>query len=621
MFRTSKMTSPELKWYEIQPSLGAWKGDILMILDCCYAFQAVRDHDSRIFELLAACGIRETTPQAGELSFTSAMIDTMETMLDETHTIVVADLYDRLLKLQSPLAGTPMRKLLKGDESVTFKPIESPRIGTVAVIPKPIAVLSLTISLSQKVDDNAMKRLARWMRTYVPKGVNAIIVDSILSKTEEIQSFLQKSPGSRLREEIAHELKSHSLPDCLTLQPTLETETPKNKRDEIELVRTNLQDIQNWNDRVYQSLQSNLLLNPDFSNDEAMYELMLSPHAKALGLADAARMSRLNLTLDDDSDLHTIKALPFDAIKPVIVPGLHHNGIHTYGMLGDAPVIIEKRMYSPNLPREKVLRNVKRLAKLLKGAHSSSFCIADFEGFVDEPLKNSFGLVFRVSLKTLDGPLHMTLRDLYRLTKKTPLNYRLGIATALARAISNMHAVGWLHKSLSSANILFFSDPDPERNLTKSFALQPSRPYLFGFFMSRPLAASSENNKEYRRKTQIYTHPRRWASPQETFYPMHDIYSLGVILLEIGLWKGASELDPTRQNFEDANDERQIQKDLIAVAQAELPHMMGKRYCNIVISCLSGSFEAMGEGKDASLLHKEFRYLVLESLVKMSTCL
>jgi hypothetical protein len=614
------MDSPELKWYEIQPSLGAWDGDVLMILDCCYAFQAVRDRDSRTFELLAACGIRESTPQAGPLSFTSALINIMDSMLRAGGVVKISELYDKLLKLESPLAATPLRALWKGEESIELRPVLESSIGdSIRERPTPLTILTLTISLSRKVDDVVLKRLNRWMRTYLPKGVETLTVDKVFARVETIQAFLQQTQIPDLQKRILHELKGRDLLEDITLQTRAQGIDQPSDHDRTLLVRSILQELQNWNDAVYQSLETNLLLNPHFYSKHSLHDLSLSAPARALGLADAARMRLLALTLDDDAGLASIKPLRYDRFERLKFSQIHPGAMHTYGKLETTYVLIERRNYSAQLPREKMARNVKRLDRLLRETTSSSLPIAEYEGYVDEPMNSCFGLIFRLPIRALEAPVHRTLKDLYEKVPMMPLNSRMKIAYSLASGISNLHAVGWVHKSLCSTNILFF--PDPEATGNSGRGLKLSQPYLFGFDLARPQAASSEHTKEYRASRFLYTHPQRWAAPQETFNSIHDIYSLGVIFLELGCWKIASEFDPVKQGFAEVNDEWQIRKHLIAAAKTYLPHYAGRRYSDIVLSCLSGSLAPSTSDHNPAQLLTDFRHTILEGLLKVSASL
>src|SRR6266536_3833446 len=90
----------------------------------------------------------------------------------------------------------------------------------------------------------------------------------------------------------------------------------------------------------------------------------------------------------------------------------------------------------------------------------------------------------------------------------------------------------------------------------------------------------------------------------------HDIYSLGVCLLEIGLWRsfviwnqGADKPTPNPElNIEGVlhtKDQRrkgfEIKQVLVATAQHYLPSRMGRRYTEIVVSCLT-CLDARNEG-------------------------
>jgi hypothetical protein len=61
------------------------EGDILNIMDCCYASNIVKSGtlSSRKFELLSACGINQTTCSPGPRSFTRVLIDKLTELADE----------------------------------------------------------------------------------------------------------------------------------------------------------------------------------------------------------------------------------------------------------------------------------------------------------------------------------------------------------------------------------------------------------------------------------------------------------------------------------------------------------------------------------------------------------
>ncbi|KAM7183838.1 hypothetical protein V8F33_013334, partial [Rhypophila sp. PSN 637] len=149
----------------------------------------------------------------------------------------------------------------------------------------------------------------------------------------------------------------------------------------------------------------------------------------------------------------------------------------------------------------------------------------------------------------------------------------------------------------------------PKFNLT--------RPYLFGFDLSRHSADESLNDREFQRSRQIYTHPRRWGVPRESFYAVHDIYALGVILLEIGCWRAAAGFDHSKRGFADVNDEAQIQEVLVAAVETYLRHMAGGRYTSAVLACLTNGFEEEAKGimgDNPLRLHRAFGERVARNL-------
>ncbi|KAK3390250.1 prion-inhibition and propagation-domain-containing protein [Podospora didyma] len=142
------------------------------------------------------------------------------------------------------------------------------------------------------------------------------------------------------------------------------------------------------------------------------------------------------------------------------------------------------------------------------------------------------------------------------------LGQRLEIAKALACFLERWHAVNWVHKGLRSFNVLFFSPSTDKKNPTTDVVsgsqdgnsgeiplidmLDLSHPFLTGFYFSRPHSKSEWTQKgSVNPAHDIYHHPQvqldsgrqdAWDS-LETFKRVHDIYSLGIVLLEIVHWK------------------------------------------------------------------------------------
>ncbi|GKT87807.1 hypothetical protein Ct61P_05657 [Colletotrichum tofieldiae] len=95
-----------------------------------------------------------------------------------------------------------------------------------------------------------------------------------------------------------------------------------------------------------------------------------------------------------------------------------------------------------------------------------------------------------------------------------------------------LHAVNWLHKGLRSHNIVFFR--------AKSGRVNYAEPYLTGFDYSRPARSDEatdipQDDAEYN----LYRHPQvQLMNPaeRERFKKSFDMYSLGVLFVEIAHW-------------------------------------------------------------------------------------
>ena len=81
--------NPTAYWYRAeQILLNSTESDVLAILDCCYAGNAVKDYTKqyeapRLYELIAASSKDFTTPAPGEKSFTSHLIASLRELLGE----------------------------------------------------------------------------------------------------------------------------------------------------------------------------------------------------------------------------------------------------------------------------------------------------------------------------------------------------------------------------------------------------------------------------------------------------------------------------------------------------------------------------------------------------------
>jgi hypothetical protein len=135
--------------------------------------------------------------------------------------------------------------------------------------------------------------------------------------------------------------------------------------------------------------------------------------------------------------------------------------------------------------------------------------------------------------------------------------------------------------------------------------------YIVGFDYARP-AIPGELSIEYAQPgsdpdNSLYQHPGVTSG----FRKLHDIYSLGVVLFEIALWRSLKTKFPSSQASSSlsAGQKREALISAVDVLGGEV----GATYRDVVKVCLTGDFgdEVM---EDESLLPKAFLIRVVNAL-------
>lgn len=238
---------------------------------------------------------------------------------------------------------------------------------------------------------------------------------------------------------------------------------------------------------------------------------------------------------------------------------------------------------------EKDEEQVRQLASLLSSSGTDDLRTLLFRGYVQEKHQNRYAFIFSFPSES-DHSDPKSLNDIVEHAssiEKFSLPTRFKVAQMIAKTISAFHADGWVHKSIQSQSIVFFRDRDNPVG-------QPSyqNPYLVDFEYSRPEDAAtlmvqydSDLGKD------LYRHPDRQGPPRSSFRRSHDLYSLGVVLLEIGVWQTAMSI------YKEASAQmkkgvypspRGIRNIFIDVAKRRVQHHMGPAYLDAVLYCLQG---------------------------------
>ena len=188
------------------------------------------------------------------------------------------------------------------------------------------------------------------------------------------------------------------------------------------------------------------------------------------------------------------------------------------------------------------------------------------------------------------------------------LGGRFRLAHALAASIFRFHSIGWLHKSIASKTIMFFS----HQGLPWSEQLQNW--YIRGFLHSR-LNDAPSCDSTMDPELMNYHHPDYLHSLKNTrglvrYQPRFDYYSLGIVLLEIGLWTSLEEMTGKR-----SISPEEVRRKLLDSVVPKLGYRAGALYRDAVTTCLTGRF-AEAEGEEFAAIRLRFKALVVDQIAQ-----
>ncbi|KAF3932493.1 hypothetical protein ABW19_dt0208489 [Dactylella cylindrospora] len=275
--------------------------------------------------------------------------------------------------------------------------------------------------------------------------------------------------------------------------------------------------------------------------------------------------------------------------------------------------LLEPIQYTDESESEITL-SVQALAAKLQPA-LAHWNIPHLIGYRDNPITSSMELVFQCPVP----PTELTsLFHLYTTNVPEPsLNIRLELCYQLAVAVLQTHELGLLHKNIRPGNLIIAAAK--EKPIEKASLL------LSGWQIARPIESTATKKIGESSILKImYQHPSRRLvnnSAAEGYKIGHDVYSLGVCMLELLTWDilvqpgkdryrrpvlsdtykeafkslGYHEpLDvssPRNDNAQIAElytqDSKKIQNTLKAMAKTYLPRRAGNTMTDLVYRCLT----------------------------------
>ena len=288
-------------------------------------------------------------------------------------------------------------------------------------------------------------------------------------------------------------------------------------------------------------------------------------------------------------------------------------------------VLVDPKTYgeNPDDPLgERVFPRVVDLATTLNSPRSDDYATLQCKGYFEENMQ--FCFIYHLPPGCEPPPTSKpppSLLEQVTSSFKPSVTARIRLAYHLALSISKIHNDGWLHKGIRSENVLFFprrwggprslDNPrlvgfdfarkeGPDEYSEKPLLVEPS--ILTPIFIYSLASFDTLINKNLkRRKTDIniYRHPDALRDPNTTFAREHDYYGLGVVLVEIAVWRSAKSILKKHADLQRGeckeNDVRKI-RDILLDEDSQENHprdiafRMGEIYWNVVKLCLTGDF-------------------------------
>ena len=259
------------------------------------------------------------------------------------------------------------------------------------------------------------------------------------------------------------------------------------------------------------------------------------------------------------------------------------------------PIILDQYKPSPEVNIKQLQKDVRDFARKLAHSSALEFGFLNCKGVIKENPDGltAFTFVFRVPLGFTQP---RSLRSCFQDGRGTDsLSDRFKLANELARSVSYVHTFGFVHKNIRPETILLLSGK--ESSISSAF--------LIGFDSFRTAEGRTLRKGDSAWERCLYQHPSRMGSMAAADYIMqHDIYSLGVCLLELGLWNSFVVYDDQELSLPAAGDsegtnatqssilgtdlpQSSFKDRLLSLARGELRSRMGTRYSEIVVTCLT----------------------------------
>ncbi|KAI4269189.1 MAG: hypothetical protein LQ337_007442, partial [Flavoplaca oasis] len=218
-----------------------------------------------------------------------------------------------------------------------------------------------------------------------------------------------------------------------------------------------------------------------------------------------------------------------------------------------------------------------------------------------------------------------TLRDILKTNPVPSLAKRFALASTLADSLFYLHAVSWLHKGIRSDNILFirYQSTTIDHEPSNSTMTDLSGPILSGFDYARPDLIDEQSFRNTKTPRQdLYSHPDLLQFRTKRSRKCHDMYSLGLIFIELALWRPIENIfgiEVRRSRLLEVAQTVAKLNDKGNTLSSELAARVGDRYIEVINSCVvsdRGNGAAAGSKEDDPEVAAELQRSFFENVVQ-----
>lgn len=222
-----------------------------------------------------------------------------------------------------------------------------------------------------------------------------------------------------------------------------------------------------------------------------------------------------------------------------------------FATYGDKQVLIQWKLVE-GTQWERYTPQIKCLTVFLMSLSDQSFRSLPCMGYYPLQSHGRHGIVYSMPTPNFsdtpepdsDSIPDWDLRTLHSLLHTHPhlsLSRRLSLAHALATTLLQLHTAGWLHKNLSSSNLIFLAP----RGSSSAYFLQ-TNPYVIGYEYARSdtrdAAKAFTHLPDTELEADLYRHPKARGEGRETYQKRFDLYALACIIVEFVMWRPLVEI-------------------------------------------------------------------------------